>query len=69
LHTKFTDLPDLPVGKLAIEFEGGKHGLFELKSGLCRRGKAKKLRGKVLSVGQNGAQVRASVPVAAGPSC
>jgi hypothetical protein len=69
LHTKFTDLPDLPVTKLAIDFVGGKHGLFELKSGLCRQGKAKRLRGKALSVGQNGAQVRASVPVAARPSC
>jgi hypothetical protein len=69
LHTKFTDLPDLPVTKLAINFVGGKHGLFGLKSGLCRRGHATKLRGKVLSVGQNGAQVRSSVPVAARPSC
>jgi hypothetical protein len=69
LHTKFTDLPDLPVTKLAIDFMGGKRGLFELKSGLCRQGKARKLRGKVLSVGQNGAQVRASVPVAARPNC
>ena len=69
LHTRFTDLPDLPVSKLQIDFDSGKHGLFELKSGLCRKGKAKRLHGEVLSAGQNGAQVRTSVGVVARAQC
>lgn len=69
LHTRFTDLPDLPVSRLAIDFDGGKHGLFTLKRGLCRNGKAQKLRGKVRSEGHNGARVDASVPLAARARC
>jgi len=69
LHTTFTDLPDVPVSKLQIDFDSGKHGLFELKRGLCRKGKAKKLHAKVLSEGQNGARVRALVAVVARAGC
>jgi hypothetical protein len=69
LHTRFTDLPDVPVSKLAIDFDSGKHGLFELKQGLCRKGKARTLHAKVRSEGQNGAQVGSTVAVVARAGC
>jgi hypothetical protein len=69
LHTKLSDLPDFPVSKLRLSFNGGKGGLFSLKGDLCRHGKPRALRGGVLSEGQNGAQVRAPLPVAARVRC
>jgi hypothetical protein len=69
LHTKLTDLPDFPVSRLRLSFNGGKDGLFSLTGDLCRHGKPRSLRGAVLSEGQNGAQVRAALPVAARLRC
>jgi len=69
LHTKLSDLPDFPVSRLRLTFNGGRGGLFSLKGDLCRGGEPRALQGAVLSEGQNGAQVRAVLPVAARVRC
>ena len=69
LHTRFSDLPDLPVANLTLAFDGGEHGLFTLKSSLCRKGKSRKLGAEVKSEGHNGALVRTSIPVRARGTC
>lgn len=69
LHTRLQDLPDVPVSRLKISFDGGKHGLFKLERGLCRKGRTRALHGEVRSEGQNKASTRAALPVAARPGC
>ena len=69
LHTRLQDLPDVPIARLQISFDGGKRGLFKLQRGLCRKGRPRALHGEVRSEGQNKARAQASLVVGATPGC
>lgn len=68
LHTRLTDLPDLPISRLTQRFWGGKRGIFKLGGSLCRDGKPRHPRAEVSSEGQNRAerQLRVTVGVPGG---
>ena len=68
-HTILGDLPDMPLRKLVLSFDGGRPGVFSLAGGLCRHGSARALHGRVRGQGQNGARASARVPVRLRPEC
>jgi hypothetical protein len=47
LISRFAGLPDMGLSSLRIQFLSGKHGMFALKGGMCRRGGPRSLSSSV----------------------
>jgi hypothetical protein len=59
IRTTFGGIPDLPVSKFEITVPGGKHGLLQASTNLCK----KPVKGIIGLVGQNGKQVNSNVRI------
>jgi hypothetical protein len=53
IRTTFGSIPDLPVSKFVLNLPGGKHGLLQASTNLCK----KPVKGIIRLVGQNGKKV------------
>jgi hypothetical protein len=53
IRTTFAGIPDLPVSKFVLNLPGGKHGLLQASTNLCK----KPIKGIIRLVGQNGKKV------------
>jgi hypothetical protein len=63
LRTTFRTVPDIPIGTVAVDLQGGSKGLIQNSESLC--GKSKKATVKM--AGQNGLRIKRTVPLK--PAC
>jgi hypothetical protein len=63
------DLPDIPLSSFHMGLLSGEHGLIELKQGLCRGHRPRRLSSPVGLEGQNGASLQTRVPLRAAARC
>ena len=59
IRTTFAGIPDLPVSKFEITVPGGKHGLLQASTNLCK----KPVKGVIGLQGQNGKQLTQHVRI------
>jgi hypothetical protein len=69
LATEVVNLPDMPLTRFAMQLDGGKHGLFSLREGLCASGHRRSFLGAAAAQGQNGAYRMMRVRLGAAAPC
>jgi hypothetical protein len=67
LVTKLVGLPDMPLSSFAMRLSDG--GAFSLATGLCDRGRPRRLDALLLATGQDGSKRHSRVPVETNARC
>lgn len=69
LVTKLVGLPDMSLSSFTMRIGGGSDGAFSFDSGLCDRGRPRRLEALLRATGQNGSKRRARLPIETGARC
>lgn len=67
LVTKLVGLPDMPLSSFTMRLSGG--GAFSLETGLCSRGRPRRLDVLLLATGQDGSERRSRAPIETNARC
>ena len=67
--TKLVGLPDMPMSGFTMRIDGGEAGTFSLETGLCKRGRPRRLDAALATAGQDGSRRRLVVPLETHPRC